>query len=108
MTSAPMISGDPQPRVEDSIRPYTRAANASTDSPAPARSGAAGFAGRPYRDRETTRRPSPTVTAPSTTLTQNPARQFATSVIAPPTTGPAASPTLATPAPTPAARDRRA
>ena len=108
MASAPMMSGDPHPRVEDSIRPYTSAASASTDSPAPARSGAAGLAGRPYRDRETTRRPSATVTAPSTTLIQNPARQFATSVIAPPTTGPAASPMLATPAQIPTARARRA
>src|ERR1700733_13492718 len=108
MTSAPMISGDPQPRVEDSIRPYTSAASVRTDSPAPARSGAAGRAGRPYRDREITRRPSATVTAPSATLSQNPARQLATSGVGPPTTGPAASPMLAAPAQIPIARARRA
>src|SRR5580692_4848343 len=106
--SAPTIAGDPQPSAEDSISPYTSAPSASTDRAVPARSGAAGRAGRPYRSRETTRSPAATVTAPSATLTQNPARQLATCVIAPPTTGPAASPTLATPAQTPTARARRA
>ena len=48
------------------------------------------------------------MTAPSATLSQNPARQLATSVIAPPTTGPAASPMLAAPAQIPIARARRA
>ena len=108
MTSAPMISDDPQPRVEDSIRPYASAASDSTDSPAPARSGAAGRAGRPYRDREITRRPSATVTTPNATLSQNPAASWPRSVIAPPTTGPAASPMLAAPAQIPIARARRA
>ena len=48
------------------------------------------------------------MTAPSATLSQNPARQFATSVIAPPMTGPAASPMLAAPAQIPTACARRA
>jgi hypothetical protein len=55
-----------------------------------------------------TRRPSATVTAPRATLSQNPDRQLATSVIAPPTIGPAASPMLAAPAQIPIARARRA
>ena len=54
----------PSPGSEDSISPYTSApAPAPTARPPPGRS-AGGLAGRPYRAREMTRRPSATVTAP--------------------------------------------